>query len=396
MPKPTHAPLPARKFSILSLIAWPFIIGGVWLLFLSGSILYEAYQMKQWRATKADIISLRLQSHQNDGKRSHTLEGRYKFEFQSTVYENSRFGIDESKDNLGYYAKKFRYLNRMKRQSKAVQIWFNPKDPTQAVLDRKIRWKKLSIKSGMGLVFLIIGLALHFFIRYESRQIQKQSLLEQKHPDEPWLWQPEWYDGKIPGHNRLVLYFVLAITFFWNVLSLTTLNFIWRGLSKGNIEAYAIALFPLIGLLLIVWSIKRWQSWRQFGQSCLHIDTRQNKMGHTIKAVLSIPARFNVEGDANIELKCMQKGKGERHLQSLQKEKGQFILYSSMHQIPKHLFRQYAEKTRVDLHIELPKDLPETSVKYAFPHIRWQINVQFNSDRGQYQNSFIIPVFKAA
>jgi hypothetical protein len=58
----------------------------------------------------------------------------------------------------------------------------------------------------VGGLFFLVGLGLIAAAIFGSRNAAQRGKLKQLHPNQPWLWRPEWKSGRIKGSGRAAMY----------------------------------------------------------------------------------------------------------------------------------------------------------------------------------------------
>jgi len=119
--------------------------------------------------------------------------------------------------------------------------WVNPANPSEATLDREIRWKLFLVLFGVGAVFSALGIGLAFVIGRKAFGFPKGS---GAHAGVPLL--------KPRAREALVQW---GVAFAWNALSIPLAAVALPDLfeKKEWFPVFMLALFPAIGLA-ILWS----------------------------------------------------------------------------------------------------------------------------------------------
>jgi hypothetical protein len=101
------------------------------------------------------------------------------------------------------------------------------------------------------------------------------------------MWRPEWASGRILCSTHQTVLVAWVFTAFWNLTSfpLAVLQFpeAWR--DEGPV-ALLVFIFPLIGLILLVWSIRATIRWSKFGRSTLDLQTLPGVIGDKVEGTI--------------------------------------------------------------------------------------------------------------
>ncbi len=149
----------------------PFFVAGVVLLVMSAVLLMigvvnpirEAQLMSAWTATPATLVNATLHVKRGDDKDSYRAEALYSFDVNGETFTNDTVSLHGGSDNLGNYQRDLgRELVSKWKSGTSINVFYNPADPTQAIIDRSVRMGMLlfmglfSIPFAVGGIFLII------------------------------------------------------------------------------------------------------------------------------------------------------------------------------------------------------------------------------------------------
>ena len=104
-----------------------------------------------------------VRSEDEDGESSYALEVRYAYSYAGQDYVGDRYNGISSR--LGDYETK---LQARLSQTREVQVWVNPDEPSESILDRELRWDV--IRLNLSIAALFSGLAGAALIRLVLQQ----------------------------------------------------------------------------------------------------------------------------------------------------------------------------------------------------------------------------------
>ena len=123
-----------------------------------------------WASTSAQI-------EQNDLRRTGpksgpwTLVVRYHYWVDDTRYEGTRVGWNDSAwVGQAWRKERFNDLVDARNRGRPVLVWYDPKDPAAAVLDRRLRWGLLLVLLPAGLFSSLLAWAAAWLVRKLWRQ----------------------------------------------------------------------------------------------------------------------------------------------------------------------------------------------------------------------------------
>ena len=210
----------------------------------------------------------------------------------------------------------------------------------------------------------------------------------QAHPDEPWLWNPEWAERRLlplekPG----------AIVGFWvvGVLVLGTCYLIPRSVGADLSDVFGMViwglalLLALFGVLALVMAVNKTRAFRRYRQVWLELDTVPGIIGDRFSATLRTLTGFPPDAQAALLLLCTSRTRFK------QSDNSYF----------KTLWRQEGAASvsgrDIPLVFDLPADMPECQLEppeTGEPWITWDLQVKVKSADVPFSALFRVPVFK--
>lgn len=371
----------------LFLFALPFAGVGVGVLLLSVlPSLMEWQSMKSWREVDAHLLQAELTVNRSDDSNTYEARARYRYSFAGLDYESKRVAITSGSDNVGDFQERLgaRLTSAYKKQH-TVTAWVNPENPTQAILNRDMRWGLLWFKMIFVLVFGGVGCGLIAWVFLGRAG-------EIHHPEcatKPWLVQPEWASEKISGNAKTAVWGVWGFALLWNAIS----SFLWfvipSELAKGNYVIMVAILFPLVGLGLLYWAISTTLEWRRFGALALHLDPYPGSIGGQVGGQVDIPLAYSSAYQFPVTLACAHSymsgsGKDRSRKESI-KWQAQGFAYAEAS----------ATGTRLNFRFDVPEKLSPSEPASDNYH-RWRLIIKASLPGIDLNRQFDIPVYPTA
>jgi hypothetical protein len=210
-------------------------------------------------------------------------------------------------------------------------------------------------------------------------------------PNEPWLWNPEWAQGRIlpfekPGTitGSITGYWIVAI------LTLGTFHLIPRA-AKGEPFWPVGAVFWGLGLLLglfgfiaLYMAVKRTRAWRRYGKVWLDLKTNPAILGGKLVATIRAATVFPVDAQVSLFLVCVHSSHTRSFVSGYTENRWHASKESSV------------SSGEVRVEFDLPEDLPESDP--VIPNVRtwytWLLEVTVKSAAATFSGQFEVPVFK--
>ena len=372
---------------LLFLFALPFLGIGVWMLYAIGSDATDAWRMRGWQPTEARLIDAGYSSHAGDDSTTYEAYATYTYTVNGRSYSNTRVAIAGGSDNIGSYQLDMgRRLSQARSQRQPIVVFVNPADPQDSVIDRELRWGLVGFRSIFVFVFGGAGLAMLIFVFRSPRQKDPS---DPAYRDSPWLVNDKWQTATIRSNSKAAMYFTWAFAAFWNLIS-APLPFVIHGevLDKQNFLALIGLLFPLVGIGLIVWAIRRTREWRRFGPTPVTLDPFPGAIGGHVGGTIDIRLPFDSTARYKLTLTSVKSyisGSGKHRSR---KEKATWQDAQLAHAEPG------MDGTRLTFRFDVPDELDESDADQGGDSYQvWRLNLNAELPGADLDRDFEIPVY---
>jgi hypothetical protein len=167
-------------------------------------------------------------------------------------------------------------------------------------------WKTAGFLSVFAVVFGGAGIGIVAAALVGRRQLERRALAAERHPGEPWLWRPDWAQGRIEDTERRGQYLLWIMTALWNVVAVPTgFLAIRAAMEQGNRLALVGLLFPVIGAGLLVAAVRATWRERKFGVSVLELGTTPGVVGHGLAGTVRVASTVLPAGGFLATLSCV-------------------------------------------------------------------------------------------
>jgi hypothetical protein len=201
----------ASLFALL--IALPFGGIGLGAAYLIAAMIHDGVRARDWVLVKAEV----------------TGPASYRYTIGGKTYEGTRLGtlhiagtgdIDDFEDRVSDM------LLQGREQKKPITVFVNPDEPSEAMVDREIRWGLVLFLAPFALLFSWIGLGALWLIRRLSTGETPEGASNTAGAGVLWLFAIVWNAISFPAA-------IIAIP---------------QGMADGEWGVLFILLFPIIGL----------------------------------------------------------------------------------------------------------------------------------------------------
>lgn len=386
---------PSKNWALL-IFSLPFASVGLGFLFISIlPTLYEGAQMSTWQPAQAKVLSVDLESHSGEDGTTYQAFGSYEYQVNGINYYGDRLGISSGADNVGTWHRTMSgTLKNIRERGLTVTVYYNPSNPAEAIVDPKPRWNLLAFKMIFVLVFGGAGIGLFYWVIQNNRKhIDPGSIPDAA--NKPWLTHKDWASPVIYSNAKHTLYIAWGVSAFWMLLTAPAMLAIPSELAKGNIAILAVALFPLVGVGLIVWAVKSTRRWQAIGRTPLTLDPYPGSIGGQVGGHIDTNIRHHANHKFSIALSSVysySSGSGKNRSQH-ERVNWHASGYADM-QIS-------SSGTRLVFCFDVPEGLPESELK-ADRYNYWKVTLKglaVSTVAGvetDIERQFVIPVFATA
>lgn len=345
--------------------------------------IYDGWKMQSWSATQATLTAGDLKISYSDNTRTYEAVGNYNYSVNGQVYNNDRISLSDGSDNIGNFQEHLgSILVRRYKSNTPITIWYNPNNPAESIVNRDIRWASVGFKFIFLLIFGGIGLAiLVFAIKGKKVNTSAEAKLS------PWLARPEWKNGSIKSDAKLGMYGVWGIAIFWNLISYTAaIPATMEAFEKQNYVALVAWLFPLVGLGLLYWAIKKTKEWKRFGITLLTMDPYPGSISGHVGGHVQVNMPYDPKLNYKVTLNCLHSyvsgsGKNRTRKESV---KWQDEGYAKVKPAAQNVF--------LDFCFDVPDNLPISEEVSDSYHL-WRLNLESEMEGIDLNRSFEIPVY---
>jgi hypothetical protein len=410
--------LPALIFGLA------FAGGGVFFLFQTAVPTWQDWRaMQGWHSTHAQLLSV-------SGSENRT-NARYRYDFGGATYEGDRVYVPTFNDNIGsYHLMLLDILKRHERRGEPVRVWVNPQDPTQAVIDRDMRWGLFALMGGFCSVFILIGLVVMYagsrapakkpgpqrpslmqlrrewqqksqdpaftenfleYARQRAEEFHQQPVNKSQQLD--WHLRKGWGSSTIRSNAKRGVFVIWGFAIVWNAISWPVVFALPDELAKSNYAVLIGLLFPLVGLVLLYQALRATNEFRRFGVVLFEMDPYPGGIGGNVGGHIVLPRLDYAIATAStsklsVRLECVYSyvsgsGDNRSRRESIKwAEEGEPQVENA------------GQGVRLSLRFSVPENLPEAEVKQNGNYHFWRLSVEADIPGVDLDRQFNIPVFR--
>lgn len=373
----------------VTLFALPFFAVGVWMLWSVSSSFYDAWRMQDWVQVEAQLIRGGYTSNSGSESDTHEAYAEYAYTLGGERYVGDRVSLSDGGDNIGDYQIDMGHrLQRIIANGKTIAIYVDPDAPHDSIIDRDLRWGLMGFKAIFLFVFGGVGLGLLIFA-WRTPPEKDASLPEYR--DSPWLLNDAWQTPTIRSSSKTAMWGAWAFAAFWNLISAALPFLIYEEvMQKGNHLALVGLLFPLVGIGLLVWAIRRTLEWRRFGPAPVTLDPFPGSIGGHVGGTIDLNLPFDPAARFRLTLNNLHSyisGSGKNR-----SRKEEAVWQDSM---PAHA-EHGANGTRLIFRFEVPEGLNASDTDHDDSYHQWRLNLHAELPGTDLDRDYDIPVYATA
>ena len=331
-----------------------FLAGAFVTVFMAIKPLTLLDRTRAWVETPAQILDLELKRHPGrKGGPTYSIEMRYQYEFNGQTHTSERFTAFDRSDNVSsYHHTHYRHYKPLFDSKKPITCWVNPANPTEATVDRSLRFELLAFAHLFVFTFPLVGLLVMLCVLS----------LRDTDPDVR------------PIPLKTTPLYLCAIP---AALTLAYTAFLFSKLIHFTPWPWYIGLLFLPALILSLVCINRYVYGKIFNGACFDM-THHAVLGDTLTGTILIPGP--TEHQLPVTLRCQYRG----HKTNITRWKTETPVTTVC----------YGTSANLPIRIGIPPDQPASTSPDANPSITWQLRVKVKRFGLRHTLTFDVPVKK--
>ena len=247
----------------------------------------------------------------------------------------------------------------------------------------------------VGSVFTLVAGAGYTALFLGRRKLQEQEQLKARHPDQPWLWRPDWATGQIRDGMRAALWGSWLFSALWNLISVPAAVLAVReALQRGNHAAYVAIVFPIAGFGLLVWAIRNTLRFRRDGNSVLELSTLPAIIGHSLIGRVRASSLLQPAEGFEAVLSCVRRVTNRTGEDSSTTES---ILWQEEKRVRGELNRDpRGMATFIPIAFQIPSEVRASDPTVSNDYVLWRLTLSAAVPGVDYQSVFEVPVFRTS
>jgi hypothetical protein len=374
----------------MTLFALPFFGVGVWMLWSIGSTFHDAWRMQDWDPVPARLITAGYEIRSGDDSDTYEAYARYAYQYRGQAFTGDRVALSGGGDNIGDYQTDLgNRLSGLRARGEPVTVWVNPEAPRESIIDRDIRWGLAGFKSIFLFVFGGIGLGLLIYTWTAPKE--KDASLAQ-YQDAPWLLNDAWQTPEIGSGSKAAMWGAWIFAALWNAISSVTPFMAYREVvDSQNYLALVALLFPLVGIGLLTWAVRRTLEWRRFGPAPVTLDPFPGSVGGHVGGTIDLNLPYDSTAKFQLTLSNLHSYVSGSGKNRSRKEAAKWQDELVAHAEPG------SKGTRLTFRFDVPDGLDESdAAQEGDSYYLWRLNLRAELPGADVDRDYEIPVYATA
>jgi hypothetical protein len=243
-----------------------------------------------------------------------------------------------------------------------------------------------------GLVFAAVGFGVLALVIGGARKSAEADRLRAASPNEPWKWRPDWASGRVRSDAGAGTIFVWAFALIWLAIS-APIAWMLRSevVEKGNHVALVGLLFPLVGIGLLVWAVRRTMALAKFGDPLFEMDAVPGVLGGPLRGRIRLRLRAGPGDRIQLRVSSIRRwttGSGKNRTTN------ERVLWSDEREIAPETIVFDGISPAVPVDLLLPFDCDPTDPETADDRKLWRLELDADVPGVDASAQFEIPVFR--
>jgi drug/metabolite transporter (DMT)-like permease len=377
--------------------------------------LWDAGRMRGWEKVPADVVEADYRKLEEDDVRPRVV-AKYRYTYSGQEYEGSRVDVADSSELVGSFQKELAAeLKKHVADRTPTTAYVNPSQPGEAVLDRRFIYTVFGVRLLIFSVLTLFGGLLFWSMTYVLRRQKEQAREAKAHPNEPWLWRPDWAIklSRTASYKYAWVVVVIAAVYLLGVLPLSLLVLNEHG--RDVFSAPGIFLM-LVGLAFFNAARLQLKHGKMFKGAEFRMSSVPGVIGGSLAGVVVLPQKLPDDTKFRVVLECAER-QHRRHRGRTSSE--ETVVWRETVTVERTLPAGDHHSTAIPVYIAIPFDctasvtkknllevgdqtghsaevLGDLDSQWETTAIRWRLKVGIEEENFHRYAAFEVPVFKTA
>ena len=247
---------------------------------------------------------------------------------------------------------------------------------------REGRWEQALLAFSIALVCGGAAGGASWWVRFHARPVDPSERLRAANPDRPWMWREDWASNEVRTSarrdaNRLMIIAIACCVATFPIVFIVP----HRALRGADYFAIPSLIFPLVGVVMLVWAMRLQRRFREYGESRFVMTSVPGQIGGSLVGSIHIEKPIPPGQQVALQLECiMRSTRGNWHSLTVWDR----ILWRS------EQTSMSDSAGSIAVAFMIAPDCSPTDDSNPKSRIVWQLSAR----AGQYRAEFEVPVFR--
>jgi len=173
---------------------------------------------------------------------------------------------------------------------------------------REGRWEQALLAFSIALACGGAAGGANWWVRFHARAADPSERLRAANPDAPWMWREDWASGEVRTSVRRDANRLMIIAIAWCVATFPILFIVpHRALRGADYFAIPSLIFPVIGVVMLVWAMRLRRRVREYGESQFVMTSVPGQIGGALTGSIHIDKPLPPGEQVALELECIRR-----------------------------------------------------------------------------------------
>ena len=173
---------------------------------------------------------------------------------------------------------------------------------------REGNWERAALAASVGLACVGASIGAIWWVRFHARATDPSDRLREANPDAPWMWREDWAAGEVRTSARRDANRLTIIAIAWSVATFPILFIApHRALRGADYFALPSLIFPVIGVVILMWAMRMRQRLHEYGESWFAMASVPGQIGGALTGSIHIDKPIPPGEQVALELECINR-----------------------------------------------------------------------------------------
>ena len=173
---------------------------------------------------------------------------------------------------------------------------------------REGNWERAALAASIALACAGAGIGAIWWVRFHARAVDPSERLRAANPDAPWMWREDWAAGEVRTSARRDANRLTIIAIAWCVATFPIFFIVpHRALRGADYFAIPSLIFPLIGVVMLMWAMRMRRRVREYGESRFVMASVPGQIGGALTGSIHIDKPLPPGEQVALELECINR-----------------------------------------------------------------------------------------